>query len=140
LTKQYLDTVGSHLAIVRLPFHSPRKADKQHKKASELLTSTSPSPQPFGRTYASGSVCPSHLYYAFSSLTISLLPILQDRLLVHCPSSIKEERPSQPIRIRFRDPQTRLYPFHWSISRNNNRMALQRFPLLRKQAIRWIFY
>ena len=29
-----------------------------------------------------------------AELTVSLLPILQDRLLFHCPSSIKEERPS----------------------------------------------
>jgi hypothetical protein len=58
-------------------------------------------------------------------LTISILPILQDRLLVHCPSSIKEERPSQPIRLRFRNPQTRLYPFHRSISRHNHWMAIQ---------------
>jgi hypothetical protein len=53
LTKQYLDTLGSHLAIVRLPFHSPSKADEQDKKASELLTSPSPPPQSLERTHTS---------------------------------------------------------------------------------------
>jgi hypothetical protein len=57
-------------------------------------------------------------------LTRSLLPILQDRLLFHRPRPIQEERQSKPIRLRFRNSQTRLDSFHRSSNRNNNRMAI----------------
>lgn len=70
----------------------------------------------------------------------SLLPILQSRLLVNRPSPIQEEQPRKPVRLRHQVPQARCYPFRRSSDRYHLRMVLQRFLILRKQAIRIQFH
>lgn len=75
-----------------------------------------------------------------NQLIISVLPILPQGLLVRCSQKVKEERPCQPVGLRCPLPQARLLALWRTDDRIHDGVALQRFPVLRKQALRIDFH